>query len=80
MRGALMSQLPIEAPASLDALLVGLGPAASAGMADLAMTRSAALVLENAAVTQRDTQRLEEASLTVTLTLMIKTAAKACSG
>lgn len=73
-----MSQSPASDAAAVDALLIGLGPPASLAMADMAMARSSALVLENAAVTQRDVQRLEEASLTVTITLMVQTAAKQC--
>jgi hypothetical protein len=75
-----MSDSVVETPAAVSTLMVGLAPPTSAGMADMAMTRSVALVLENAAVTQRDVQRLEEASLTVTLALMVKTAAAQCGG
>lgn len=67
-------------PGTTDALLAGIAPAVSTGMAGVAMSTSVALVLENAAVTERDTQRIEEASLAVTLSLMVTTATKAVSG
>lgn len=62
--------------AANDLLAIGLAPSTSTAMADMAMARSVALVLENAAVTERDVQRLEEASLTQTLALMGVAAAK----